>query len=388
MYRKKFFLVTTVARTLYFFSGQPRIWSNTFDVCAISSEKDGLQGFAETEGIRYKYIPMHREISIFSDIYCLIRLIWLFIIERPDVVHGNTPKASMLSMVAAWLTRRPVRIYMCHGLRYQTAHGFLRFILKSMERLSCSCATTVIGVSNGVIEQLVSDGLCRKGKAIIVGYGTAGGVDTNYFCQEVLKNHPSIREELGIPENAFIFCFTGRIVKDKGINELVKAFDSLSKNNKSVYLLLIGPREDNINPISKDARFVIETNSRIKSLGWKKDIRPYLAISNAFILPSHREGLGQVLLEANSMSIPCIASDIIGPRDVICPNINGELFEAGNVIALYNLMKEWVDNPDHVAAMSNKCRNFILERYDSIHVIDNYCNVYLSLAGVANLNTL
>ena len=171
--KKKFFITTTVARTLYFFRGQARLWQQEFDVSAISSEKDRLATFAKEECIRYKYIPMHREISVWADFVCLLRFIWLFLKERPYVVHGNTPKASMLSMFAAWLTRRPVRIYMCHGLRYQTAEGLLRKILMFMEKVSCSCANNVICVSEGVKEQLIKDGRCDKKKAKVIRYGTA-----------------------------------------------------------------------------------------------------------------------------------------------------------------------------------------------------------------------
>lgn len=142
--KPKLFITTTAARTLPFFKGQTKLWNEVFDVCAISSEKENLINFAQTEGIRYSYMPMHREISLVSDVCCLLRFIWLFIKGHPYIVHGNTPKASMLSMVAAWLTCRPVRKYMCHGLRYQTATGNLRRILMFMEKLSCSCATQVI----------------------------------------------------------------------------------------------------------------------------------------------------------------------------------------------------------------------------------------------------
>ena len=325
---------------------------------------------------------MHREISLISDLICLFRFVLLFVVQRPHVVHGNTPKASMLSMFAAWLTRRPVRIYMCHGLRYETSLGFMRKVLEAMEWLACHCATTVIGVSHGIVDQLVKDGLCPKDKTMVVGYGTAGGVDTDYFSRASIKGQPNLREELGIPENAFVFCFVGRIVRDKGINELVQAFDRLSQRYYSAYLLLIGPQEKELDPINELTQILIKINKHILALGKKDDVRPYLAISNAFVLPSYREGLGQVLLEANSMSVPCISSDIVGPQDVIVPNVNGELVEVKSVDALYEKMKEWIDNPEHVRAMAEGCRQIVVERYASDHVIDEYCKVYWKLAGM------
>ena len=382
MTKKKFFITTTVARTLFFFTGQPRLWNERFDVCAIAAEREKLETFAEQEGIRYKYLPMHREISLLSDIACLSRFIWLFLKERPYVVHGNTPKASMLSMLAAWLTGRPVRIYMCHGLRYMTSQGFTLILLKAMEWLTCHCATTVIGVSRSVVEQLVDDGLCPAWKACVIGYGTAGGIDTNKFSREAIDDLPDIRSVFSIPINAFVFSFVGRVVRDKGINELIAAFQRLSEEYANIYLLLVGPQETDLDPISSEAQKVIDNNPRILVFGRKNDVRPYLRASNAFVLPSYREGLGQVLLEANSMDIPCIATDITGCRDVIEDGVNGELVDARSEDELYRKMKDWMNNPKKVQIMSDNSRSLIVSRFNKETVRDEYYKEYCKLARI------
>lgn len=380
MKKRKFVITTTVGRTLFFFKDQPCLWSKQFDVTAIAAEKETLVKFAQQEGIDYQYIPMHREISLLSDISCLLRFIWFFLKERPYVVHGNTPKASMLSMVAAWLTRCPVRIYMCHGLRYQTAEGWLRKVLMAMEWLSCRCATQIICVSKGVKEQLVSDGVCMLNKAKVVRYGTAGGVDMDYFSRETLSENTNIRRQLMIPNNAFVFCFVGRIVKDKGMKELVSAFVRLAQDFEHICLLLVGQAEPHLDPLDDNTEKSIAANRRIYTVGYQKDVRPYLAASNAFVLPSYREGVGMVLLEANAMGIPCIASDIIGCRDVIEPLINGELVEARNESALYGKMKEWVEFPEKIKAMADQCREYALSRYSHTNVVQAYNNEYSRFA--------
>lgn len=380
MTKKKFFITTTVARTLFFFSGQPRLWKEQFDVCAIAAEKEKLEAFAEQEGIRNKYIPMHREISLLSDMICLFRFICLFMEERPYIVHGNTPKASMLSMVAAWLTRRPVRIYMCHGLRYQTTTGFTRKLLMAMEWLSCHCATTVIGVSKGVVDKLVADGLCPERKAKVIGYGTAGGIDVNKFSRESFVDMPNIRKELDVPKDSFVFCFVGRIVRDKGINELVTAFNRLSGEFHDVHLLLVGPAETDLDHIDVQSEKMIEQNTRIHAVGRQSDVRPYLAACDAFVLPSYREGVGMVLLEANAMGVPCIASDIIGCHDVIMPNINGELVKPCDAQALYEKMKEWYLDRKKVGMMAHQCREFVTMHFSSDNVKNAYYQEYLRLA--------
>ena len=376
MKKKKFFITTTLAQTLFFFKGQPRIWKEEYDVYAIAAERDRLIEFAQGEGIGYYYMPLKREISFLSDLLCLFRFVVLFVRERPLVVHGNTPKASMLSMLAAWLTFRPVRIYMCHGLRYQTESGFLRRFLMAMEWLSCHCATKVISVSNGVKEQLIKDGLCPRHNGMVVHYGTAGGVNVEFFSRESTECVNQIDEV--IPENAFTFSFIGRMVSDKGINELVSAADRLINEKENICLLLIGPFEKSLSPLKEETLNTIQRNPRIIVCGPQKDIRPYLAKSDAFVLPSYREGVGQVLLEASCMDVPCIASDIIGCNEVVLPGYNGELVPPKDEEALYQKMKEWLNNTVKVKQMSKRSRELIVSRYAQKDVWQAYWQVYKS----------
>lgn len=370
--KRKFFITTTIAPTLFFFKGQPRLWKEVYDVCAISGEAEKLKEFAEGEGIRYKYMPLHREVALLSDIACLIRYVWLFLRERPYVVHGNTPKASMLSMVAAWMTCRPVRVYMCHGLRYQSASGRMQKLLMWFEKLSCACANRVLCVSHGVKEQLVADGLCADSKAKVVLYGTAGGVDTDYFS----RNAEFPGAGLDLSEDAFVFSFVGRIVRDKGIGELVGAFNKLYEKHKNVYLLLIGEKEQMLNPLDPETLQALNDNRHIIELGHQDDIRPYLALSDVLVLPSYREGVGQVLLEAGCMDVPCIASDIIGCNEVIVPGVNGDLIPPQNEKALYLKMKEWVENPQTLKKMADLCRASIVERFAKERVWGAYMEEY------------
>ena len=369
----KFIITTTIPESLNFFIG----------VCAVSSDEQQLKIFANTQNVRYKYIPMSRKISLLSDLYALFGFILYFFKERPYVVHGNTPKASLLSMLAAWITRRPVRIYMCHGLRYETTTGLLLRVLKTMEWISCHCATHVIGVSQGVVERLVSDRLCDKKKIKVIGFGTAGGIDTDRFSRDSLSDEAlNKRLHLGIGDSEFVFCFVGRIVKDKGVNELIEAFNRLSIINSNTHLLLIGSEEGESDPLKIQTKELIKTHGRIHYLGRRDDVRPFIAASNALVLPSYREGVGQVILEANALDVPCIATDIVGPRDVIEPLINGELVPVKNVEALYDKMYDWVANPNKVAKMSKTSRNFVEARYKQDVVKMSYFQEYLKLAGL------
>lgn len=375
---KKFFITTTIPTTLNFFKGNLRYLSEWFEVCAISSNLEELQQIGEREGVRTHCIPMARPIALLRDAVCLFKFIFFFLKERPYVVHGNTPKASMLSMVAAWVTRVPVRIYMCHGLRYQGTQGKMRKLLMWMEKLTCACATEVICVSNGVRDTFAADGICGLKKSVVLGAGSATGLDVEYFNPDAVERN-IMRTELGQTQDDFVFVFVGRIVTDKGINELVSAFDRLSEEYPQAHLVLIGNEELEQNPITSDSRSIIHSNKRIHAIGRRTDVRPYLKDADAFVFPSYREGFGMVLIEANSMGIPAISSDIIGCNEIIIEGENGVLIPSRNKEALYIKMREWLEHPEEVKRMSAICRNTIVKRFNRSDVWNLYLNEFLRL---------
>lgn len=376
--KKKFLITTTIPITFVFFKDNLAYLNKTFDVVAISSQKDNLEKVGKSEGIKTHYIPMNRSISPLKDLWGLIRFLILFSKERPDIVHGNTPKAAMLSMIAAKLTGVKVRIYMCHGLRYQGTSGKMKWLLMQMEKLTCAAATEVICVSKGVKDTLIKDALCNDKKAIIIHHGSAGGIDLKRFDASVIENK-EIRKELGIASNDFIFAFAGRIVKDKGINELVNAFVKLLAVNHSVHLLLIGEEENGLNPISDESRIQITTNENIHAVGWQEDIRPYLLASTAFVLPSYREGFGMVLLEAGALGLPCITSHISGCNEIIIQGENGAIIPSQNENELYEKMKEWLEQPEKIAYMAGQARSLVENRYEQSTVWKALLNEYKRL---------
>lgn len=307
---------------------------------------------------------MRRNISILFDFICLLQFIFLFISKRPYIVHGNTPKASLLSMIAGWITRVPVRIYMCHGLRYQGAQGKVRKLLMFLEKISCICASEVICVSDGVRKTLVNDKICNDKKAIVVGYGSASGIDLSYFSPDI-KCNINIRQLLNIQNDSFVFIFIGRVVADKGINELVNAFSRLSKEHLNIDLILVGPEERDLNPISKEVSKEIILNKHIHAVGSQTDIRPYLLAADTMVFPSYREGFGMVLIEAASMNVPAISSDIIGCNEIILDGVNGKLIPPKDIDALYSEMKWFYEHKDtDVKMMKSNARKMIESRYE------------------------
>lgn len=363
MDKDKFFIVTTIPVSLNFFKGQCALLNQYLEVLVVSSQRKKLELFGLSEGVKTHCISMKRSISLFYDLISLCQFIFFFFRERPKVVHGNTPKASLLSMLAARITGVPVRIYMCHGLRYQGSCGFMRKLLMSMERLSCLCATEVLCVSKGVRKTLIEDKICSSSKCKVILYGSANGIDLNLFDPDKV-NICGLRTQIGIPDKDFVFLFVGRIVKDKGINELTGAFNRLSKKYTNISLLLVGAEENKLNPISEEASIVIKQNPKIFAVGRKEDVKPYMLLSDTFVLPSYREGFGMVLIEAGALGKPCITTDIIGCNEIILPNENGVIIPSKDEEALYRAMEYFLLHPEEVERMAKKARPLITSRYD------------------------
>lgn len=373
---KKIAFVTTIPLSFIFFRGQLRHLNQYFKVYAISSPGKELDDVRVNEGIETRELLMARKISITKDVCSLFLMLITLYRIKPDIVHGNTPKGAMISMIAAFLLRIPSRIYMCHGLRYQGATGLMRRILIFMEKLTCLCATKVICVSQGVYDTLKKDNIC-KNKLCVVLEGSSNGIDVNYYSKDKVANEVvALRNNWNLKEDDFIFCFIGRLVKDKGINELISAFHILSSHYDQVKLLLIGPDEYDENDLSENVKHILTTNKNIYKVGFQKDIRPFLGVSNTLVLPSYREGFGLVLMEAGAMGVPCIASDIIGCNNVIIEKVNGILIEAKNERSLLHAMELMYKDDTLRNSIQNLTRNSIIDRFEQEHVWNAYLQVY------------
>jgi len=379
--KKKFFITTTVPGTFEaFFMDKLTFLGKTFDVCAISSQKQELTVIGKIAGVKTHCIPMSRDISFFNDIKCMFLFIWLFLKERPNLVHGNTPKASFLSMFAAKITGISNRVYMCHGLRYEGFSGKKKWLLMQIEKLTCACASEVICVSQGLRQTLIDNKICSPNKARVIHHGSASGLDLGKFNPESNELQGSlVRTKLGIDPNDFVFIFAGRLVVDKGIIELINSFVKLNTINKNTHIVLIGWLPDKNTPDLTEKIKVINSHSNIHYLGLQKDIRPYLQSANALVLPTYREGFGMVLVEAGALGIPCIATNVTGCNEIIIDRKNGELIPPRNEQALFEKMKDWAENREKLLFMAKNARKFVTERYDRKVVLTKQLEAYLRL---------
>ncbi|WP_281084602.1 glycosyltransferase family 4 protein [Segatella bryantii] len=391
--KKKLIRLTTVDLSLdKLIPGQLKYMSSVFDVIGVASDTGLLDKVRKREGVRMVNIPMEREVSLLKDLRSLIALFFFFRKERPDILHCNTPKGSLLALLAGLFAGVPNRIYLVTGLRYQGTTGFFRFILKTMERISCFCATQVIPEGHGVLHTLHADHITNK-RLRVLHYGNINGIDTSYFSRKCLEEN--FRSALGFTDDDFVFIFVGRIVRDKGMNELAEAMKKLisEKRSKQVKLLLVGSFEKG-NPLYSDNEDFLRNSEHVKFVGWQEDVRPYLAAADALVFPSYREGFPNVPIQAGALDIPCIVTNINGCNEIIKDNLNGKIIRAPYAQqgkrdslmenALYETMKWFIEHPEEVKRMGRNARGMITSRYEQKDVWKEILNLYLELVGLNN----
>jgi glycosyltransferase involved in cell wall biosynthesis len=373
MNKGKLFIITTIPLSLFFFEGQITFLKKSFNVALVSSDGELLHSIAKSEKVKYHMLNVKREISFLNDIISLILFVKLFYKEKPNFIHCNTPKASFLALFAGYFCRVPKRLYFVHGLRYEGYKGFKRRLLMFMEKLSCFFATDIIAVSYGV-KNIMEEQITPK-KVIVVGSGSSNGIDTKKFVIEKFSSS-ELKMSLGIQEEDYVFGFVGRLVKDKGVNELVNVFDKLNANYKNIKLILVGPYEDELDPLNSLTKKKIESNKNIVSVGFQRDVRSFLGVMNLFVFPSYREGFGIVLMEAGAMQIPCISSNITGCNEIIIEKVTGLLMPSKNQDALYAKMEYSILNKLEMKEMGINAEQSIKKRFEQHSVWSQYLKEY------------
>lgn len=344
--------------------GQLRILAEKYEVVGLSSPGKALDEVHEREGVRVIAVPMERRISVWKDLVSLWRLWRVFMKEKPDMVHSVTPKAGLLSMLAAKLAGVPVRMHTFTGLVFPTAKGLKQKILIWTDRLTCACATYVNPEGKGVKRDLEAYKITRKPLHVIAN-GNVNGIDIDYF-----KPTEELRQEARsmMKGCVFTFVFIGRVVRDKGINELVKAFEKLYRENPAVRLVVVGQFEEKLDPVLPEVKEMMQNCLEIEMVGYQKDVRPFLLASDVLVLPSYREGFPNVVMQAGAMGLPCIVTDINGCNEIIVPNENGMIIPPKNEEALYGAMKYAVEHSREMKKMGERARPLIVNRFEQ-HIV-------------------
>ena len=351
----------TVPMSLIFVTGMLPELQERYEVVLLSSPGHELDEAEEKFGVRGIRVPMERHISFGRDFISLCRLVYVFLREKPAMVHSMTPKARLLCMFAAWLTRLAVRVHTFTGRVFPTATGLKRKILMLTDRLTCACATHVIPEGEGVKNDLLGNGITKKPMKVL-GYGNVCGIDMVRFDRrpEVMALAQGIRRD-----DVFTFVFVGRIVRDKGINELCQAMALLS-GIAPVRLLLVGPYEDDLDPISQSSKDIIENNPSIEYLGSKygDEMLACYAAADCFVFPSYREGFPNTVIEAGAMGLPSIVTDINGSREIVVQGENGVIIPPRNADALYQAMLDMIRYKAVRERMAANARRMIASRFE------------------------
>ena len=332
-----------------------------YEVVAVSSPGPAMGEISEREGVKTIAVPMHREISPLNDLKSLWGLIKVLRKEKPTMVHSMTPKAGLLSMMAAWVCRVPVRLHTFTGLVFPTSTGLKQKILIFTDRLTCACATHIVPEGEGVKNDLINYGITKKPLKVL-GYGNVRGIDLKRFDPEL----PEVKAEAEKirKDGVFTFVSIGRLVGDKGINELVEAFKQVHEKFPATRLILIGPEERELDPLRDETITEIENNPAIEAVGRQSDVRPWLLASDALVHPSYREGFPNVVIEAGAMGLPSIVTDINGSREIIIEGENGTIVTTKNTAALSNVMERFVSERELAINLASKARKLVSDRFD------------------------
>ncbi|WP_288214442.1 glycosyltransferase family 4 protein [uncultured Bacteroides sp.] len=364
MPKQKIIRACTVSQSLGFVTGMIPDLQKKYEVVLLSSSGP------EWEEVRQLYpnvkcieLAMERHISLVKDIKSLWQMWRTFHKEKPRMVHSMTPKAGLLCMTAAWMAGVPVRVHTFTGLLFPTTVGLKRKILMATDWITCACATHIIPEGKGVKNDLLNNGITKK-PIKVLGYGSCRGIDLERFdkTSEVMEEAAQLRKD-GI----CTFITVGRLVGDKGINELVEAFVKLNKENNDTRLILVGCYEDNLDPLKIETHNLIERCDAIEYVGQQGDVRPWLAASDVAVLASYREGFPNVVIEAGAMGLPQIVTDINGAREIIIEGKNGIIIPSKNIGVLYNAMKRML-NTDYRNFLAENARELIVSRYEQGYV--------------------
>jgi len=369
---KKLVRITTVPISFkVLLKGQLRFMaSNGFDVKGVSSEGEELREIHENEGIVMEAINMSRKITPFQDLKSLWEM-WNFLRkEKPQIVHTHTPKAGIIGMLAARLAGVPHRLHTVAGLPLMEATGIKRKILNFVEKLTYSSATRVYPNSKGLYDFILQNNFTQSNKLKIIANGSSNGINTAFFSPAQVSEieKVALREKLNIQPDDFVFVFVGRIVSDKGINELIKAFSQLqtAENNEQIgiKLLLVGGLESDLDPLNPETLAEINQNRDIISVGFQQDVRPFFAISDALAFPSYREGFPNVVMQAGAMGLPSIVSDINGCNEIIVEGENGLIIPSKNVEKLKEKMLTLARDKNLYIKLKENSRRMIENRYE------------------------
>jgi glycosyltransferase involved in cell wall biosynthesis len=389
MYQSKLIRITTVPLSLQkLLTGQMRFMRNQgFEVTMVSSDFEGKQQLEADEDSVFVPLNMTRKVSPIEDLKSLIAMYRLMKRLKPKIVHTHTPKAGLIGMLASKMADVPIRLHTVAGLPLMEKTGLMRKLLELMETLTYACATKVYPNSTHLKTFICKHNFAKNEKLKVIGNGSSNGINTQTFTltTELETKATALRTQLNFTASDFVFIFIGRLVKDKGIEELVEAFDTLGEQYPKLKLLLVGPEEPELDALSTNCLNSIKHHPAISHVGYQADVRPYLALSNALAFPSYREGFPNVPMQAGCFNLPSIVTDINGCNEIIIPEENGLIIPVKDAMALKVSMERLYTDTILYQHMAGNARKMIVERYEQQKVWELILKEYQHLLNLKNL---
>jgi glycosyltransferase involved in cell wall biosynthesis len=346
-----------------------------FQVTLISSPGDLLERTVQREGVDRITLPMRRGIAPFADILSLVRL-WMVLRRlKPDLTEFSTPKAGLLGTFAAMLCGVPRRVYMLRGLKLEGCAGLKHRMLLIAERMTAACAHVVLCNSPSLRAEALALGIAPEGKLHLLGDGSSNGVDVERFSPGL----SDVRERSGIPAEVPVIGFVGRLTRDKGVPELLKAFEHILVTIPDARLLLVGWFDKAEDALGKGLRSRIENDSHIHFTGFVEDTSTYYRAMDVLVLPSYREGFPNVVLEAAATGIPVVTTLCTGSRDSVVPEVTGLLIPPGYPEAISEAVLKLLRDPEGRCRMGRAARAWIVEHFQDRRVLALASNYYKSL---------
>lgn len=378
--RVRLLRITTVPISLkLLLSGQLNYFRNKkFDVLAVSADgPEVVEG--KIDGVPHQVIGFTRRITPIKDLFCLAQLMIVIRDFEPDIIHTHTPKAGILGMLAGWLCGVPVRMHTVAGLPLIEKTGMTKKLLVVVERFTYRLATHVFPNSAG-LKNFITTEITASPKMKVIGKGSSNGIDTNFFSRrdKVERDALAIRRSHNIGPEDIVFSFVGRVVRDKGIGELVEAFQSCCERieNRKVHLIVVGPLEQELDPLDPEDLAFLTEDDRVILAGYQGDVRPWIAASDIFVFPSYREGFPNVVMQACCLEVPCIVSDINGCNEIVSHNETGVIVRPKDANELQSAMLMLVQDPQKRRLMARAAREYVCGNFDQRFVWDEINREY------------